>query len=182
MSGELVTVAVMAVALSMDAFSIAVGLGLFGMRYRRIAAVGTSVGFFHIVMPLCGLVIGKMLSQYLGVIAIFTGGSGLIIIGLQMIVSSFSKDESPIFSPRGIGLFIFSLSVSMDSFAAGLSLGMLGAQTWLTVGSFGIVSAVFTWAGLILGKKAGHLVGSSGEWIGGLVLIAFGVKMITGVF
>lgn len=177
--GELITIGIMAFALSMDAFSLSIGMGLVGLRYKHIAKIGVTVGGFHVLMPLVGIFLGKLLSQYIGVFAFVLGGIVLIFIGLQMIISTFQDDErGPVLSPAGWGLFLFSLSVSLDSFTAGLSLGMLGAKTWATLVSFGIISAVFTWGGLILGRKMGNWIGSYSEWLGGTILIAFGVKII----
>ncbi|WP_416147775.1 manganese efflux pump MntP family protein [Salipaludibacillus sp. HK11] len=181
MFNELITIGIMAIALSIDAFSISIGLGLLGIKYRRMALIGLTVGVFHAAMPLFGMLIGRILSQYMGTVAFFIGGSGLVILGVQMVLSSFRYEQSLIFSPRGLGLLIFAVSVSIDSFSAGLSLGMIGLKTGVTVASIAIVSTCFTWAGLVVGKKVGPLVGKRSEWIGGLVLIYFGVKMIVGV-
>jgi len=170
----------MAVALSMDAFSISLGLGLLGINYRRIIMIGLAVGFFHAAMPLFGMFIGKVLSYMMGTVAHFIGGSGLVILGAQMVLSTFRKESTIIFSPRGLGLLLFSLSVSIDSFSVGLSLGMIGLKTWVTVMSFAAFSMLFTWAGLVIGKKVGPLVGNRSEWIGGFILIIFGVRMIIG--
>ncbi len=176
----MVTIIIMAVALSMDAFSISLGLGLLGINYRRIVLIGVTVGIFHAAMPLLGMFIGQLLSYMMGTIAHFVGGSGLVILGSQMLLSTFRQESSIIFSPRGIGLLLFSISVSIDSFTIGLSLGMIGLKTWVTVMSFALFSATFTWAGLLLGKKVGPFVGNQSEWIGGFILIFFGVKMMVG--
>ncbi|MCD8509789.1 MAG: manganese efflux pump MntP family protein [Bacillus sp. (in: Bacteria)] len=169
----------MAFALSMDAFSLSIGMGLVGLRYKHIVKIGATVGGFHVLMPLIGIFLGKLLSQYIGVFAFVLGGLVLIFIGLQMIVSTFQNDErAPMLSPAGWGLLLFSISVSLDSFTAGLSLGMLGAKTWVTLVSFGWMSAMFTWAGLILGRKMGNWIGGYSEWLGGTILIGFGLKII----
>lgn len=180
MVGEFITIGVMALALSLDAFSLSLGLGLTGLRYRRILIIGSLIGIFHMAMPLAGILIGRVLSQYLGHLAYFIGGCGLIFLGVQMIISSVKHGSVPLLSPKGIGLLVFALSVSVDSFSAGLSLGMLGAKTWLTVASFGIMSAGLTWIGLVIGKKAGGWIGKRSEGIGGVILIFFGVNMIMG--
>lgn len=168
----------MAFALGMDAFSLSIGMGLMGLRYKHIAKIGMVVGVFHVIMPLIGIVLGRILSQHIGVYAFLLGGGVLVFIGVQMIVSTFRSDEQVLFRPTGLGLFIFSLSVSIDSFSAGLSLGMLGAKAWLTLVSFGWMSAVLTWIGLILGKRMGYILGNYSEWLGGIILIAFGLKII----
>ena len=179
--GELITIGFMAFALSMDAFSLSIGIGMARLRYKQIAVIGISVGFFHLLMPLIGLLLGKILSQYIGMFAFVIGGSVLILIGLQMLFATLQEERSPVLSPTGFGLILFSISVSIDSFSAGLSLGMLGAKTWVTLVSFGVVSAVLTWVGLILGRKMGNWLGGYSEWFGGTILIAFGVKIIMGM-
>ncbi|MBU9710355.1 manganese efflux pump MntP family protein [Bacillus tamaricis] len=168
----------MAFALSMDAFSISIGMGLMGLRYKHIAKIGLMVGWFHVMMPLIGLVLGKLLSQHIGFLAFILGGGMLIIIGIQMIAATFQHERDTILSPTGWGLVLFAVSVSIDSFSAGLSLGMLGAKTWVTLVSFGIMSTVLTWIGLIVGRKMGNFFYGYSEWLGGAILIAFGVKII----
>ncbi|MBU9724365.1 MULTISPECIES: manganese efflux pump MntP family protein [Bacillaceae] len=168
----------MAFALSMDAFSISIGMGLIGLRYKHIAKIGLTVGWFHVMMPLIGLVLGKLLSQYIGLFAFVLGGGMLIFIGLQMIASTFQEERASILSTSGLGLILFAVSVSLDSFSAGLSLGMLGAKTWVTLVSFGVMSTIFTWMGLILGRKMGHYFHGYSEWLGGAILIAFGIKIM----
>ncbi|MGJ9385830.1 hypothetical protein CR203_05670 [Salipaludibacillus neizhouensis] len=180
MVAEFITIGIMALALSLDAFSLSLGLGMAGLRYRRIFIIGSLIGLFHMLMPLGGIIIGQALSHYLGPLTYFIGGSGLIFLGIQMLASSFKYGADSLLAPKGIGLFIFAISVSVDSFSAGLSLGMVGAKTWLTVISFGVISAILTWIGLLVGKKAGGWVGKNSEGVGGIILILFGVKMIMG--
>ncbi|TMW72525.1 manganese efflux pump [Alteribacter natronophilus] len=168
----------MAFALSMDAFSISIGLGMIGLRMRRIALIGTTVGLFHVLMPLLGIILGKLVSQYIGVFAYIIGAGLLLYIGLQMVRSSFSAETGPAFTPVGWGLILFAVTVSIDSFSAGLGLGMLGAKTLVTLVSFGLFSAVLTWAGLVLGKKAEGVLGSYSEMLGGCILIGFGIKIL----
>ncbi|MFA9560617.1 manganese efflux pump MntP family protein [Evansella sp. AB-rgal1] len=181
MIGELVTIGFMAFALGMDAFSLSIGMGLLGLRYKHIAKIGITVGAFHVIMPLIGIILGRLLSQYIGMFAFVIGGGVLVFIGIQMIVSTFQHEREPVLKPTGFGLFLFSLSVSIDSFSAGLSLGMLGAKTWVTLVSFGMASALLTWIGLILGRKMGNWMGGYSEWLGGTILIAFGMKILLSV-
>nr|WP_090891960.1 manganese efflux pump MntP family protein [Evansella caseinilytica] len=168
----------MAFALSMDAFSLSIGMGITGLRYRHIATIGLIVGSFHVFMPLVGMLVGKLIFQYIGMVAFILGGGVLIYLGFQMILSTFRNGRSVMFSPSGWGLLLIAASVSVDSFTAGLSLGMLGAKTWVTLVSFGWMSAMFTWLGLYVGKKLGNWFGSYSEWLGGAILVAFGVKII----
>ncbi|OIJ11757.1 hypothetical protein BKP37_15040 [Anaerobacillus alkalilacustris] len=178
--GEMVTITIMAFALGMDAFSLAIGMGMVGLRYRHIFNIGVTVGAFHIVMPFIGLIVGKFLTQYFGILAIMVGGGLLLFLGCQMIYSAlFSKDrESSVIKPVGFGLLLFAVSVSIDSFSAGLSLGMIGAKTIITLACFGMVSMILSWLGLIIGKKVEGYIGVYGELLGGSILLAFGLKLI----
>ena len=168
----------MATALGMDAFSVALGMGMIGLRYRQIFQIGLTIGAFHVVMPMLGIITGRLLSGYFGMLTTIIGGALLLIIGIQMIYSSFKDEDVQMLKPVGIGLLLFSLSVSVDSFSAGLGLGMLGAKTALTVLAIGLMSMLLSWSGLILGKRLGGVVGSYGELLGGCILLGFGVKLL----
>ncbi|KSU88807.1 hypothetical protein A2U94_05880 [Bacillus sp. VT 712] len=175
---ELITLVIMAFALGMDAFSVGLGMGLVRLRFRQIFYIGVIIGLFHIWMPLLGMFIGKLLSDKLGMLATYGGGVLLLILGIQMIYSSFKRDEEPFIKPVGWGLMIFALSVSLDSFSVGLSLGIFGARTFLTIMIFGVVSMLLTWLGLLLGRRVQGWLGSYSEALGGSILLAFGIKLL----
>lgn len=178
MLDEIMTLFIMAVALGMDAFSVGLGMGLIRMRMRQIFYIGLTIGIFHMVMPLLGMMIGRLMSDQLGFLATYAGGSLLILLGGQMIFASFREDESPFITPIGFGLLVFSLSVSLDSFSVGLSLGIYGARTIVTVFIFGVISMLLTWAGLLVGKRVKAWMGTYSEALGGCILLAFGIKLL----
>ncbi|WP_188497893.1 manganese efflux pump MntP [Pullulanibacillus pueri] len=175
---SLVALFMMAIALGMDAFSVGMGMGMISLRLRQIFKIGLTIGVFHVIMPLAGMFIGVILSAHFGKVALFAGGVLLILLGAQMIFFSFQKEAGPIVQPIGLGLIIFAVSVSLDSFSVGLSLGIYGARVWATVVMFGAVSMVMTWLGLLLGRKFQKLFGSYSEVLGGCILFAFGIKLL----
>ncbi|MBA2874467.1 manganese efflux pump MntP [Thermaerobacillus caldiproteolyticus] len=176
--GELITLCMMAFALGMDAFSIGLGMGFFRLRLKQIFYIGATIGLFHIMMPLLGIVVGRFLSQQFGSIASYIGGALLLLLGVQMIVTSFKDENEPLVSPIGIGLIFFALSVSLDSFSVGLSLGIYGTRTLLTILLFGFFSTVLTWGGLMLGRHFQQWLGVYSEVLGGSILLAFGLKLL----
>ncbi|KAF0819061.1 MULTISPECIES: manganese efflux pump MntP [unclassified Cytobacillus] len=178
MIGEVLTLGLMAFALGMDAFSVGLGMGMYKLRLRQIAKIGITIGLFHVLMPLIGMIAGRFLSNTFGAIAGYVGGGLLLLLGVQMIWSSFRDDEDSLITPVGIGLLIFALSVSLDSFSVGLSLGIYGAKTFLVLVFFGAGAAILTWAGLLTGRKVQSWIGSYSEALGGAILLAFGVKLL----
>ena len=134
---ELVTLMLMAFALGMDAFSVGLGMGMLRLRLRQMIKIGLTVGFFHIWMPLLGIFAGRLLSEQFGAIAGYIGGGLLIMLGMQMIWAGLREQETAFITPVGIGLFLFALGVSLDSFSVGLTLGIYGAKTALVLACFG---------------------------------------------
>lgn len=177
----MITLVLMAFALGMDAFSVGLGMGMFRVRLRQIFHIGLLVGVFHVIMPLLGILAGQFLSQQFGSIASYIGGILLVVLGAQMIWSSISSKETPLLTPVGVGLIMFALSVSLDSFSVGLSLGIYGAKTMLVLLCFGIVATGLTWLGLLVGRKVESWIGTYSEVFGGSILLVFGIKLFFGV-
>ncbi|HEX7065615.1 MAG TPA: manganese efflux pump MntP family protein [Bacillales bacterium] len=175
---EVFTLFVMAFALGMDAFSVGLGMGMLELRLKRILKVGFVIGAFHMVMPLFGMLIGDYLSDYFGEMAALLGGILLLLLGAQMVYSSLFGDREAMVAPIGFGLVLFALSVSLDSFSVGLSLGIYGARMWITIFMFGAVSTVLTWSGLLMGRKFQKWLGTYSEILGGCILFAFGLKLL----
>ncbi|MBS4206803.1 manganese efflux pump MntP family protein [Bacillus sp. FJAT-50079] len=177
---EIITLLIMAFAVGMDAFSISLGMGIYQLRLRQIFYIGLIVGFFHVVMPLLGIFAGYLLSGTFGRITDYIGGCLLIIIGVQMIISVFQakKERASFTVPVGKGLIIFSFIVSLDSFSAGLSLGIFGVRAAAAVICFGLVASILTWGALIIGRRVENLLGAYGELLGGIILFLFGIKLL----
>ncbi|ASN04059.1 manganese efflux pump MntP [Virgibacillus necropolis] len=176
--GEFVSLVFMAFALGMDAFSVSLGMGMQLIRLKRIAYIGIVIGVFHMIMPFIGIMLGKAISGQIGDVTVFIGSLLLIVIGTQMFFSAFNHEAKKIIQPTGIGLILFAISVSLDSFSVGLSLGMSGVKTFIALLLFGGASMVLTWAGMILGKKVHGFLGVYSEMLGGAILCVFGLLLL----
>ncbi|MFD1362021.1 manganese efflux pump MntP [Lentibacillus salinarum] len=178
--GEIVSLIFMAVALGMDAFSVSLGMGMQKVRLKRIAMVGGVVGLFHIMMPFAGILLGQAISEQIGQYATLSGGLLLFGIGAQMIFSAFNHESKQLAQPVGIGLIFFAISVSLDSFSVGLSLGLSEVKTVIALLLFGAASTILTWIGMLLGKKMHGLLGVYSEILGGSILCGFGLHILFG--
>ena len=176
--GELVTIIIMAFALGMDAFSISLGMGMYRLRFKQMLNIGLVVGIFHILMPLLGMIAGRFLSEKFDAVASYIGGGLLLILGVQMIWSSLRKESESLITPVGFGLLLFALSVSLDSFSVGLTLGIYGARTLLVLICFGAGAMLLSWLGLIIGRRVQGLLGQYSEVLGGAILLFFSFRLL----
>lgn len=176
---EISSIIFIAIALSMDAFSIALGIGMQKLRLKRIAWIGMIFGFSHLLFPSFGMIIGKIMSIKIGQYTVFIGGIILFTLGVFMLFNSFSEENMhKISEPYGMGLLIMAVSVSIDSLPVGISLGLSGAQMALTLIIFGIFATGLTWLALLIGRKVQGILGIYSYMFGGSILMAFGLKMI----
>ncbi|MEK3790819.1 manganese efflux pump [Paenibacillus sp. FSL R7-0204] len=180
--GQLVTIAIMAVALGMDAFSLGVGIGMRGIRLLHVLQLSLLIGFFHVLMPLLGLFTGSYVGHLLGQVTTYAAGGLLVLLGGHMVFNSFRQDNggsSRQMDHRTIwGMLLISLSVSVDSFSVGVSLGMFVNSIILTVLAFGACGGVMSITGLLLGRRVSRGLGEYGEALGGAILLAFGLMFI----
>ncbi|WP_410770602.1 manganese efflux pump MntP family protein [Fontibacillus sp. BL9] len=177
--GEVMTILLMAIALGMDAFSLGVGIGMKGVRRSDAFRIGTAVALFHVLMPLVGIFAGQYVGVLLGHLARYVSGGLLLLLGAHMIFSSFKGSGFQSINHRTFwGVLLFSLSVSIDSFSVGVSLGMFHSDLLMTVLAFGFFGGLMSMMGLALGRSVGRSLGDYGEAAGGAILLAFGLLFI----
>ncbi|WP_238651193.1 manganese efflux pump MntP family protein [Paenibacillus piscarius] len=179
--GQIVTVTIMAVALGMDAFSLGVGIGMRGIRLLHVLQLSLMIAFFHVLMPLLGLFTGSYVGHLLGQVTTFAAGGLLVLLGGHMVFNSFREDDGAsrqMDHRTGWGMLLIALSVSVDSFSVGVSLGMFVSNIILTVLAFGACGGVMAITGLLLGRRVSRGLGDYGEALGGAILLAFGLLFI----
>lgn len=178
-SGGVLTLLIISLAIGMDAFSVGIGIGVRGIRLLHILRLGMLVSLFHLIMPLAGILMGRWMNDLLGSIAIMAAGGLFVILGIQMIYSATRSHVAPIFNHRSLpGMFLIAFSVSVDAFSAGVTLGVLPLQLWITVLLLGGVGGMMSMLGLLLGRKVSARLGEYGEICGGAILIAIGILLI----
>lgn len=179
--GQTVTITIMAIALGMDAFSLGVGIGMKGIRLLHVLKLSILIAFFHMLMPLLGLLTGNYVGNLLGQVTTYAAGGLLVLLGGHMVYNSFRPDtEQPgAMDHRTLwGMLLLSLSVSVDSFSVGVSLGMFVNGILLTILAFGACGGVMSIVGLLLGRHVSRGLGDYGEALGGAILLGFGLLFI----
>lgn len=177
--GQILTLAIVAFALGMDAFSVGIGLGMKRPSYEKMILFCLLVAFFHTIMPLCGAYIGEYLSVHMKEIASLVGGGMLCFLGGNMVIQSLKdSDDEEVRDETIMGLIIMAMSVSLDSLSAGLSVGLFSADRMLAVLLFGLLGGLLTILGLVIGKSVGSWLGRYGEILGGVILVVLGVTFL----
>jgi len=171
---ELLLVLVVAVSLSMDAFSLSLAYGTLGIPKKQIFLLSFIVGCFHFFMPLIGMFIGTNILNIIRINPDVIVFIVLLVIGIQMIFESFSEKEE-LKVMKTIELFLFAFAVSIDSFSVGLTLTNINENYILSAIIFAFCSMIFTLFGLLLGNKIEKLVGKIATIFGGAVLVIIGI-------
>jgi len=177
----LLTLLLIGVSLSMDAFAISVTAGLTLKRSRLASAlkIGLFFGGFQALMPFLGFIAGVNLRHFIGGIDHWIAFFLLSFIGGKMIYEAFKIDEAGKKDLLGtLTLFILSVATSIDAFAVGLSFAFLKVAILKPVVIIGCTTFAICFCGLLIGKKAGHFFESKIEIIGGLILIGIGLKIL----
>ena len=162
-------VIIIAISLSMDAFSLSLAYGTLNLNKKDIYKLSLVVGIYHFIMPLLGLFLGNIILKYVNNpnIIVFLI---LFIIGIEMIYETFKEEDiKNIVSFRQI--LLFGLAVSIDSFSVGIGLNVISKNYLYCSIVFSLFSLSFTYFGLILGKKISSIIGKTSTIIGGLVLV-----------
>lgn len=169
-------VLMIAVSLSMDAFSLSLAYGMAGVNKKQVRNLSLTVGLFHFFMPLLGMFLGSLILKRFTFDYDFLIFLILAFIGVQMILESFKKKEiKPL---KKFEIIMFALAVSIDSFSVGITLTDINENYLISAICFSLASLIFTFAGLSLGNKIAKLVGKLSTIIGGVILVIIGLMFI----
>jgi putative Mn2+ efflux pump MntP len=175
------SIVLVAIGLAMDVFSVATVTGfiLKKVTLNQASRMSVSFGSFHVVMPLIGWSLGATIVRFVADYDHWVAFLLLAFVGGRMIYGA-TKDTkiegSKIFN--GLNLLLFSVAVSIDALAIGLTFYLEAVAILLPVLIAGLTAVLFTLLGLFLGSKTGHLFGRNVEIIGGLILIAIGLRIV----
>jgi putative Mn2+ efflux pump MntP len=164
--------ALVLVACSLGAsnFAAAIAIGVSGVDARVRLRVGLVFGLFEAGMPILGLALGAQLAGTIG-----QAGRWLAASMLR------NREPSTITAARGAALLLGGLVLSIDNLIVGFALG--STHTSIITGAviIGLVSVGLSLIGLELGARIGSRAGQRGEQLAGLMLIAIGGAIASGV-
>jgi len=182
---ELFTILLIALALAVDAFAVALatGVSLCQVSSRQTFRLAFHFGLFQAMMNIIGWAAGLTVRNLLESIDHWLAFTLLALVAVKMIKDSVAgrEEEAQKVDPtRGYTLVMLSVATSIDSLAVGLSFSVLNISIWLPATIIGIVATLLTMIGLRLGCLLGAAsrIGAKAEMAGGLVLLGIGFNIL----
>ncbi|SIO31832.1 manganese efflux pump MntP family protein [Vannielia litorea] len=170
-------IATLALALSIDAFVAALGRGAQSARPGLAAALSTGAvfGAVEALTPLLGWAAGLAAAGFVTAIDHWIAFVLLTLVGARMVLHALAKSTRP--ATTG-GLVITALGSSIDAFAVGISLAVLGAPILVVALCIGMTTLAMATLGTLAGASLGRRFGRWAEVAGGVALIALGTGIL----
>lgn len=187
---DLITLLLLAVGLSMDAFAVAIckGLALPKLSFKHMAIVGAWFGGFQALMPLIGYFLGSRFVKFITMVSPWIAFGLLALIGGNMIRESFSKNEEEETADLGFkSMLIMAIATSIDALAVGITFACVPvailpsgvtANTIFAAAVIGVTTFLLSVLGVRIGNVFGTKYKNKAEFAGGVILILLGVKII----
>lgn len=177
----IVELLLIAIGLAMDAFAVSVGKGITLQRVepRHALTTGLWFGGFQGLMPIVGYFLGQSFADYVTSIDHWIAFGLLTIIGLNMIRETLWGDEESHNADFGFKtMLVMAIATSIDALAIGITIAFLGIEIWLPAIIIGIVTLLLSAIGVYLGSLFGSRLGAKAGILGGIILIAIGLKIL----
>ncbi|MCB9529654.1 MAG: manganese efflux pump [Myxococcales bacterium] len=177
----------LAIGLAMDATAVSAarGLALPRVERRHMLQVALWFGGAQALMPLLGWLLGAAIGPLVERYDHWIAFTLLAAIGGKMTWEALRADPADADEPLAPGdpfaprlMLLLAIATSVDAFAVGITLPLLGAPLVLSLATIGLTTALLSVAGLHAGRRFGALLGPRLDLIGGLVLIGLGVKIL----
>jgi len=173
----MIALALLAVALSMDAFAVALCQGTAGGGGRAALRTGAAFGLAQGLMPLIGWSLGTAFASRIEAIDHWIALILLSILGLKMIREGLMAHAEERRLLSGWALFTAAIATSIDAAAAGITLPTIGMPLLLSIAVIGATTFVLSYVAVPIGRAAGDWLGKWAEIAGGLTLIGIGARI-----
>ena len=157
----------------MDAFSISLSLGTKNPSKQIIIITSLFVGIFHFLMPIIGYHLGNIIVSKLFITKYLTSII-FLVLALEMLLTKEQEEKPKVLNL--ISILIIALTVSIDSLTVGMALAIEKENIFFGACIFSLVSTLFTYLGLTLGKKISHKNKEISKYIAIIILLLVSIK------
>jgi putative Mn2+ efflux pump MntP len=178
----MLSILLIGVGLSMDAFAISVanGLTLRNFCWRHALLMGLYFGGFQFLMPLVGSFLGGTVSGYVSTYAPYISFFLLAFIGGRMLWGALKNGVSNegLTTLSHARLLVMAVATSLDALAVGRSFAFMDIALLPACILIGCTTFVISVAGAMLGSKIPGISCRTAVVLGGCVLIGIGIKLL----
>jgi putative Mn2+ efflux pump MntP len=178
---DYLTILIIALGLSFDTFAVSLSYGVIrsGILFRQASWIAIVLALFQGGLTIAGYFLGSIISDALKATDHWVALGLLGFLGAKMIVEGMKKtrDEEPKDYTSNFVLVTIALGTSIDAFAVGISFALLDVKIWEAGVLIGAITFLASMTAIRIGKSAGARLGNKVEIIGGLLLIAIGLKI-----
>lgn len=181
----IIQILLISVSVAMDAFAVSIGKGLTVSRVRVQDAAKSALWFggFQMLFPILGYFAASTFSKYVTQFDHWIIFALLVFIGGNMVHEAFEEDEENSKETAQFDwkhMLPLAVACSIDAFAVGVSLAFMFTKAHMAFAilSIGVVTGLFSAAGLYIGRAFGSRWQEPAQIAGGVVLILLGVKVL----
>ena len=166
-----------AIALSMDAFSIALSLSIYKNNIIDYYKYSILVGIMHFIMPLLGSLTGMMIFNKIIVNSNKLMGVILLILAIDLLYNVIKKEE--LIKEISFKTILFlAFSVSIDSYFTGIGLYKITSNLYSSFLIFSGISFMFSISGCYIGLLGKKYLGKISNILALIILILLSVKFL----
>lgn len=173
---------IIAFGLAMDAFAVAIckGISMPKIKIKFAVIIALFFGVFQGVMPLLGWLLATNFQKYIVNVDHWIAFVLLGILGGKMIYESFKKEEECCneFKLDYKELVVLAVATSIDALAVGITFALLQVEIFSAVSLIAVITFVLSLCGVYIGFFFGSKLKNKAEFIGGLILILIGIKIL----
>ena len=174
------------IGLAMDAFAVSVckGLGMRRLNKKQTLIIGLYFGGFQALMPLIGWLLGSQFQKYITSIDHWIAFILLGFIGGKMMIEAireWNEEETVdvIDAPLDHkNMLVLAVATSIDALAVGITFAFLDTPIIEAITIIGITTMIISIIGVVVGNFFGNRYKSKAEFIGGLILVLLGLKIL----
>ncbi|MBP7506441.1 MAG: manganese efflux pump [Prolixibacteraceae bacterium] len=180
---EIFTIFLIAFSLSFDSFAVSVTSGLSlcrkHLKFSDAFKIAITLAVFQALMPLIGWLLGSTIKDLIQEADHWIALALLSFLGVRMIIEGTKPvGQKRIKNPTHWKVLItMAIATSIDALAVGISFAFLYSSIVLPVIIIGVITFLVSMSGIYMGKNAGKKIASKAEIIGGVILIAIGLKI-----
>lgn len=172
---------ILAVGLSMDAFAVSIckGLSVSRLRPRHAIIAGAWFGGFQALMPLIGWALGRQFESFIKSVDHWIAFALLAVIGANMIREALKNEEEELNDSFSFKVMLpLAIATSIDALAVGVTFAFLSVSIVPAILLIGVTTFAFSAAGIKIGNVFGAKYKSKAEFVGGVILILLGIKIL----